>query len=184
MIASADIAFLLSAPQAAAGHVMPGTPGNCLGLYASTSLLSTADGGDDNIFTDLTGAQNAALAVDYACLFIWNNNQSGNTMINPVAWLPTQLLGSGNTATFAVGADTNNPSALAATAVQALSIASPVIAPSGIVTWAAPSSSPASGVPLPNIPPGYVMPVWIRRTASGSAGLNQVGIEVTFDSLA
>lgn len=184
MIASTDIKFLLSAPQAGAGYVMPGVPGNSLGLYASATQLSTASNGDDNLFTDLTGAQNAALQVDYACLFIWNNNQSGNTMLSPVAWLPTGLLGVSNTATFAVAADTNNPSLLASSTPQALAIASPVIPPSGVTAWNASSPTAAGGAILPNIPPGYVMPVWVRRTASGVAGLNEFVVEVTFDSLA
>ena len=35
---------------------MPGSPGNSLGKYASTSQLSTASNGLDNLFLDLTGA--------------------------------------------------------------------------------------------------------------------------------
>lgn len=184
MIASTDIKFLLSMPQAAAGYALPGSPGNSLGLYASNSQLSTTNSGDDNLFLDLPGAQNAADQVDYACLFVWNNNQSSNTMIDPVVWLPTQLLAGTNTATFAVGVDTSAPSVLAATSPQALVISSPIVAPSGITTWASPSSSSSGGLALPNIPPGYVMPVWVQRTAGGSAAQNQFGVEVTFDSLA
>ena len=67
-----DVKFLLSDPAAAAGYTMPGVPGNSLGKYASTSQLSATPA--DNLFTDLPGAQNAALQVDYECLFIWNSN--------------------------------------------------------------------------------------------------------------
>ena len=44
-IAASDIKFLLSAPVATAGYTMPGVPGNSLGLYASTSQLSTTNNG-------------------------------------------------------------------------------------------------------------------------------------------
>lgn len=184
MIVTTDIKWLLSAPQAAAGYTMPGSPGNSLGLYCSSSLLSQTNNGLDNIFTDLTGAQNAADQVDYACVFVWNNNQTGNTMIAPYVWLPTQLLSGSNTATFAVGADPTLPSSLTASSPQAVAIASSIIQPSNVASWAAPSSVPSGGVGLPNIPPGSVAAVWIQRTAGGAAGQNQFGIEVTFDSLA
>lgn len=184
MIVSTDIQWLLSAPQAAAGYAMPGNAGNSLGLYVSTSQLSQTNNGLDNIFNDLSGAQNAGLQVDYACVFVFNNNKTGNTMIAPVVWLPIQLLGGTNTATFAVGADPTLPSLLTATSPQATAISSSIIQPSNVSIWASPSSVPSGGVGLPNIPPGQVAAVWIQRTAGGLAGQNQYGIEVTFDSLA
>ena len=87
MIVAADIKFLLSAPAATAGYVLPGSPGNSLGRFASTIQLSSASGGLDNLFIDLTGAQNAADQVDYACVFIWNSHAT-LTMLSPAVWLP------------------------------------------------------------------------------------------------
>ena len=181
MITTGQIEFLLSAPMAASGYSMPGVPGNSLGNYVSTTQLSATY--LDNLFPDLSGAQNAALQVDYQCVFIYNGN-SADAMISPVAWLPLSLLGSGNTATFAVAADTTSPSAQASGSRQALSIGNPTQAPSGVTTWYAPSSTSAGGVALPNIPPLNVMAVWLRRTATGAGGLNQFVLDVTFDSLA
>ena len=180
-IVTTDIQFLLSAPQAGAGYVKPGVPGNSLGLYVSTTQLSQTL--LNNMFSDITGAENAAGQVDYTCLFIYNNNAS-NSMLNAVAWLPSGLLGAQNTATFAIGADPTVPSALASTSVQADVISNPTVAPTGITTWAAPSATSAGGVALPTIPAKYVQAVWIRRTANGSAGLNQLSVDVTFDTLA
>lgn len=181
MIVTSDIQFLLSAPQASSGYTKPGVAGNSLGLYVSTTQLSLTT--LDNLFLDLTGAQNAAQQVDYACLFIFNNNAS-NAMLSPVAWLPSGLLGNQNSAVFAVGADPTLPSALGSGAVQADVIANPTIAPTGVNTWAAPSVTSSGGVALPNIPAKDVAAVWIRRTATGTAGLQQLGIDVTFDSTA
>jgi hypothetical protein len=182
-IVASDIKFLLSAPVASAGYTMPGSPGNSLGIYASTTQLSTASGGLDNLFTDLTGAENAADQVDYACVFVWNSNGT-HDMLTPYAWLPSGLLGSTNTATFAVGADPILPSALGSAGAQAVGIANSTLAPSGVTTWAGPSTISSNGIALPNIPAGDVAAVWIRRTANGAAGLNTFVLDITCDTLA
>lgn len=182
MITASQIEFLLSAPQATAGYTTAGVEGNSLGLYCSTTQLSTASGGLDNLFTDWTGAQNAANQVDYACVFIFNSNTT-NTMLSPVAWLPNSLLGAGNQAVFAIGADATPPSLLGSSTPQATAITSPLLVPSG-VTWYGPSSTSSGGAPLSNIPPNYVQAVWIRRTANGVAATNTFNIDCTFDSLA
>jgi hypothetical protein len=180
-IAASDIQFLLSSPQAGSGYSRAGIPGNSLGLFASTTQLSTTP--MDSLFNDITGAQNAAGQVDYAALFIFNNN-ADHTMLNPLAWLPSSLLGSGNTATFAIGADPTPPSALGSTLPQAVAITNPTTAPAGVTTWASPSASSAGGVSLPNIPAKSVAAVWIRRTANGTASLNTFVADITFDTLA
>jgi hypothetical protein len=105
-------------------------------------------------------------------------------MLNPVAWIPTGLLGNQNSATFAIGADATAPSVLGSSPAQAAVISNPTLAPSGVNTWAAASSTSAGGVALPNIPAKYVQAVWIKRTANGVPGLNQLTVDVTFDTLA
>lgn len=182
-IVASDIQFLLSAPGASSGNSAAGSPGSSLGKYASTTQLSTANGGLDNLFTDLTGAQNAASQVDYQCLFIYNATASGNDMLNTVVWIPSSS--DPQTATqHAVAADTTAASALAATVPQALVIASSTTAPSGISTWKSPSSTNSGGVSLGTIPHGSVKAIWLRRTATNSAPLNSDGftIEVDFDT--
>jgi hypothetical protein len=181
VIVTSDIQFLLSAPQASSGYTKAGVPGNSLGLYVSTTQLSQTI--LNNMFSDLTGAQNAADQVDYTCLFVFNNN-ADHTMLNPVAWIPTGLLGNQNSATFAIGADATAPSVLGSSPAQAAVISNPTLAPSGVNTWAAASSTSAGGVALPNIPAKYVQAVWIKRTANGVPGLNQLTVDVTFDTLA
>lgn len=181
MILTTDIQFLLSAPQAASGYTKAGVPGNSLGLYVSTTQLSQTM--LNNMFSDLTGAENAASQVDYTCLFFYNNN-ADHSMLNAVAWIPSGLLGGQNSATFALGADPTTPTVLGSSAAQAGVISNPTIAPSGVTTWAAPSLTSSGGVTLPTIPAKYVAAVWIKRTANGGAGLNQLTVDVTFDTLA
>lgn len=182
-IAPTDIQFLLSAPSATSGNSAAGTPGNSLGKYASTTQLSTANSGLDNLFVDLTGAQNAASQVDYQCLFVYNATASGNSMLNTVIWI--QSSSDPQTATHhAVAADTTASSVLASSTAQALVIANSTTAPAGISTWASPSSSNSGGVSLGTIAPGSVKAVWFRRTATNSAPLNSDGFtfEVDFDT--
>lgn len=180
MILTTDIEFLLSAPMASAGYTMPGVPGNSLGKFASTTQLSGT--ALDNLFPDLSGAQNAADQVDYACLFVYNGNGT-DTMLSPVFWLPSGALGSGNTALFAVAADPTTPSALGSGSQQAVAIQNPSQAPAGVGTWYGPSASASGGAPLAYIPAGCVAAVWLRRTATGTASVNQFDVDVTFDTL-
>ena len=100
-----------------------------------------------------------------------------------MAWIPNGLLGAQNSATFALGADITTPTVLGSSAAQAAVIANPTIAPSGVTTWAAPSVTSAGGISLPAIPAKYVQAVWIQRTASGTAGLNALTVDITFDTM-
>lgn len=179
-IVASDIVFLLSAPGATSGYSASGTPGQSWGGYCSDTVLSTT--ALDNLFTDLTGAENAADQVDYACLFVLNNTASGNSMLNTIAWIPTASNVTGATQ-HAIAVDTNAASAKGSSTAQALSIASATTAPTGL-TWASPSSTNAGGVSLGTIPPGSVRAIWFRRTATNSAPLNSDGftVEVDFDS--
>lgn len=182
-IVSTDIQFLLSAPGASAGFAVAGVVGNASGSgkYCSTTQLSAT--AMDNLFTDLTGAQNAASQVDYVCLFVLNNTASGNHMLNTVAWIPTGTDKNAATA-HSLGVDPTaaSPQAQSGTA-QAVSTASATTAPAG-VTFAAPSATNSGGVNLGDIPPGYVRAVWFKRAASNSAPLNNDGftLELDFDT--
>lgn len=179
-IVSSDIQFLLSAPGASAGNATAGVVENSLGLYMSTTQLSGT--ALDNLFTDLTGAENAASQVDYQCVFVLNNTASGNSMLNTVAWIPTSGNVTGATL-HAIGVDTVAASAKASSSAQGLLIANATTAPAG-VTFVAPSATNAGGVAMGTIAPGYCRAVWIRRTATNSAPLNADGftLEIDFDT--
>lgn len=187
-IVASDILFKLSAPGATAGNTVTGTSGDSWGKYISTTQLSNTP--LDNLFPDITGAQNAASQVDYACVFIHNNTASGNSMLNTVAWLPTSLFVTGG-ALIALAADTFGASAIGAAGQQAVLIAASTTAPAGVTGWVSPAASApvapsyTNGIQLGTIAPGNCIAVWIRRSATNSAPVNNdgFGIQVNFDTM-
>jgi hypothetical protein len=183
IIQASDIVYLLSAPTAVEGFSVQGVPGNSWGHFCSTTPWSTTP--LDNLFDDITGPENAAGQVDYACVFIWNNTMSGNSVLDAVAWLPTGSLAPGGGCDIAIAADTTAASvAVGTSSPQALSISGPTVQPSGLTDWASPSSTNAGGVSVGTIPPGYVKAVWIQRTAVDSSPVNNqtFGLQVDFSS--
>lgn len=182
-IVSTDILYLLAAPSATAGYSIAGTPGNSWGKYCSTTAWSSTP--LNNLFTDITGAENAADQVDYACVFILNNTASGDSMLNPIAWLPTASDVAGG-ATVQLGVDPAAASLKTSSTAQAAVISSATTAPAGVTTWVGTSATNAGGLSLGTIAPGFVKAVWIKRTATNSAPLNNdgFGLQVDFDTLA
>ena len=187
-IVPGDVLYYLSAPGASAGFATAGTVGDSWGNFMSTTPVSAT--ALNNLFPDITGAENAASQVDYACVFILNNTASGNSMLNVVAWLPTASDVAGG-ASVALAADPTAASLKTASVAQALTIANSTTAPAGISSWvtdvaSAPTSpSYTGGVQLGTIAPGYCKAVWIRRTAANTAPLNNdgFGLEVDFDTM-
>ena len=183
LIQPSDIVYLLSAPTAVEGFNIQGVPGNSWGGFCSTTPWSTTP--LDNLFEDITGPENAAGQIDYACVFIWNNTMSGNSMLDTVAWLPTGSLAPGGGATLGIAVDpTAATVAVGTSSPQALSISGPTVQPSGLTVWAAPSSTNAGGVSVGTIPAGYVRAVWVQRTATNSSPVNNqtFGLQVDFSS--
>jgi hypothetical protein len=181
-IVPSDIVFLLSVPAATAGYQTIGVAGNSLGKFCSTTPISSTP--YDNLFSDITGPENAADQVDYACVFVLNNTASGNTMNNTFVWLPTVNVVPGGSnqmlATDNIGITTKTSSS-----AQAATIASSVTAPAGISGWVPPSTTSAAGIFVGYVAPGQVFACWIQRTATNSLPLNNDGfnLEVDFDTL-
>lgn len=187
-IVPGDILFYLSAPAASAGFATAGVVGDSWGGYISTTALSATP--LNNLFPDITGSQNAASQVDYACLFVLNNTGSSNTALNTVAWLPTSSDVAGG-ATLAIAADPTAASVKTSSSQQAVKITAATNAPAGVSGWTTDASStPTSpsytnGVVLGSIAPGQCKALWIRRTASNSSPVNNDGggIEIDFDTM-
>ena len=188
-ISQSDVLFKLSAPNATAGNVVAGYPGTSWGGYLSTTVLPSTS--LDNLFNDITGAENAAGQVDYACLFVQNNTATGNTMMNSVAWLPSaQFTGTGTS--IAIAADPAGLTSVNSGFLQAARIQSSVIPPSGVSGWTAPANliptapNYTGGVVLGNVSPGQCIAIWIRRTALNSSlpSLNTLNLQVIFNTKA
>lgn len=168
-ITPSEILFKYSV-AAAAGNTTVGTANGSLGDQISTTAW--AGGVANDLFDDISGAENAASTVDYRCIFVHNSNAS-NTLENAVVYLSAETAGG---ATIAVGADTTAASAIGSGSAQALTIANETTAPAG-VSFSSPTTS-AAGVSLGNIPPGQCKAFWVRRTAANTAALSSDGVTI------
>lgn len=178
-IATTDMLLKLSTTAGAAGNANAGTPGNSLGKYISTTVLSGTP--LNNLFPDITGAENAASQLDYQCVFVHNAHAS-LTATNVVAYGTGDVSGG---AVPALGVDTTAASALAATGAQALQIANRTTAPAG-VSFTETDFTDTTGISLGSIAPGQVKAFWVRRSAANTSAVNNDGftIAVAFDTAA
>lgn len=169
-ITSGEILFKYSVTTGSAGNTTASGQATSLGKYVSTNAW--AGGSANDLFDDISGAENAASTVDYRCIFVHNSN-SANALQNAVVYLSAEVAGG---ASIAVGADTTATSALGSATAQALTIANETTAPAG-VSFSSPTTSGA-GVSLGSIPFGNVKAFWIRRTAANSAALSNDGVTI------
>lgn len=176
-IAASDVLLKLSTVAGAAGNSGAGTVGSSLGKYISTTQLSGTP--LNNLFPDVTGAQNAASQVDYQCVFV-HNNHATLTAQNVIVYGTAETAGG---TVSALGADTTAASALGSSSSQALQIANATTAPAG-VSFTETDFTDASGISLGNIGPGQVKAFWVRRTAANTAAVNNDGftLNVAFDT--
>jgi hypothetical protein len=166
-ITSAELLWKYSV-AAAAGDTTAGTAAGSLGDQISTTQIPDAT--LNAIFDDISGAENAASAVDYRCPFIHNTN-GANALENAVAYISSEVAGG---ASISIGADPTPASAVGSGAAQALSIADETTAPAG-VTFSAPTTAGA-GISLGNIPAGQCKPFWVRRSAANTSALTGDGV--------
>jgi hypothetical protein len=84
-ITNSDTHFRLSTTVGSSGNsTAQGDPNASLGKYVSTTDL--VDNTVGNLFSDVSGDDNAAGTVDYRCLFVFNNHAS-LTWQTPKVWL-------------------------------------------------------------------------------------------------
>jgi hypothetical protein len=165
-IVAGDILFKLSVTTGAAGNSTAGTPAGSLGKYISTTQLSGT--ALNNLFDDVSGAENTAGTTDYRCFFIHNSNAS-NILQNAVVWLSGGDPAGGATITIAV--DTTAASAIGSATAQADTVANELTAPTLVSAYSAPTTS-GTGIALGNIGIGQCKAVWVKRVTSGAAAVN------------
>ena len=167
-ITGSEILLKYSVTTGSAGNSTAGTAAGSLGKYISTTQWT--GGSVNDLFDDISGAENAASTVDYRCIFVHNSN-TANALQNAVVFLQSEVSGGAN---IAVGVDTTASSALGSASAQALTVANETTAPAG-VTFSSPTTAGA-GVSLGSIPSGQVRAFWVRRTATNSAALSADGV--------
>lgn len=168
-IASTDILYKFSV-GAAAGDTTAGTAAGSLGDQVSTTQIT--DNTLNNLFDDVSGDENAASDVEYRGIFVHNNHGS-LTWQAPVVWISAEVAGGANAA---ISVDTTATSAKGSGSTQMKTIVDENTAPA-TQTFSSPTTK-ATGLALSDIPAGNVKGIWIRRTATNSAAVNNDGVTI------
>ena len=178
-IANTDLHLNLSVKTGTAGNQTAGTPSGSLGKYISTTQLSGT--ALNNLFDDVSGAENAASDVEYRCIFV-KNNHATLTAQGVVIWLQNQVAG-GTTVDIAL--DNIAVSDQGSATAQAAEIADEGTAPTGVGAYSA-AATLGAALSIGNLTPGQVKAVWVRRTAANTAAVDNDGVtfQVECDSAA
>lgn len=148
-------------------------PNDSLGGFMSSTQW--AGGVLHDLFDVVIGDENAASDVEYRCVFV-HNSHATLTLIAPKVWISAETAGGANGAIALDG--TGVLSATSATA-QAERVANENTAPAG-ESFSAPTTK-ASGIAVPDIGPGQCIGIWLRRSATNSAAINNDGFTVRIE---
>ncbi len=169
-IISTDIKLKHSVVTGAAGNSTTGTGAGSLGKYISTTEHT---GAANDIFDDVTGAENAASDVEYRCFFM-HNAHATLTLTNAVVWIASETAGG---TVLAISVDTTAASAIGSATAQAKEVANESTAPA-TQTFTSPTTR-ATGLALGDIAPGTCKAIWIRRTAANTGAVANDGGTLT-----
>src|SRR4051812_39874965 len=176
-ITSGEILLKYTTLSGAAGNSVTSTPAGSLGKYISTTAWPGS--GANDLFDDITGAENAASTSDYRCVGVHNSNASNN-LVNAVVYLSAETAGG---ASLSLSADTTAASALGSASAQMLTATNETTGPQTSLTYSSPTTA-AGGVSLGTINIAQVKGFWVKRTAANSAALSNDGgtVAVTGDT--
>lgn len=174
-IVGSDIKIKLSTKSGAAGNSLAQADVNAsLGKYVSTTELVTATG--NNLFDNVTGAENAASAVEYRCLFV-HNSHGTLSLENAAVYISSQVA---DGTSLAIAIDDIAASAIGSSSAQAFEAATETTNPeAGVGAFSAPSS-PGAALSLGTIPAGFCKALWIRRTAANTGAVDDDGGTLVF----
>lgn len=169
-----DIKLKRSVKTGSAGNsTAQADPNASLGKYISTT--EWAGGTINDLFDNVSGAENAASTVDYRCIF-FHNSHASLAWQSPKVWVSAQV--SGGTS-VAIGVDTNAQSLIGASAAQAVEVANETTAPSG-VSFSTPTTEGTALSLGSTLDAGKCVAIWFRRTAANSAALDADGVTLGF----
>lgn len=155
---------------AAAGNTTASAAATSLGDQISTTQWT--GGSLNDLFDDISGAENAASTVDYRCIFLHNNN-GANSYQNAVVYLSAEV---GGGASIAIAIDNIAASAIGSGSAQAAAVANETTSPgAGAGAFSSPTTA-GTGLSLGTIPVGQCRAFWVRRTAANSAALSADGV--------
>lgn len=170
-IAASDILVKFSVKTGTAGNTVAGTASGSLGKYISTTQVT--DNVLNNMFDNISGAENAASTVDYRCLFV-HNAHATLTGTAAVVYLSAEVAGG---ASISIGLEPIGSVALGSASAQAVEIATELSVPTG-VTFSAPTTY-GTGLSIGSLAPGFVYGIWVRRTAANTSAKDNDGVTIT-----
>ncbi len=169
-IVSGDIKIKLSTKAGSAGNSLTqADPNSSLGKYISTTEL--VSGSQNNLFDNVTGAENAASTVDYRCIFV-HNSHATLTLESAAIYISSQV--SGGTV-LAIAIDNVAASAIGSSSAQAFEATNELTSPGGSAGSFSSPSSTGAALSLGNIPAGFCKAVWVRRTAANTGAVDADG---------
>lgn len=177
-VAAADVKLKHSIKTGSAGNSLAqADPNASLGKYISTSEVSSSP--TNNMFDNISGAENAAGVPEYRCYFVHNDDPSARTITNVGVYISSEVAGGAN---VAIAIDNIAASAMGATAAQAAEVANETTAPTGVGTFSTPTTVGAA-LSLGTLSSDNVRALWVRRTPQGTAEDNDgFTLSVVFDS--
>lgn len=169
-IVANDIKIKLSIKSGSAGNSLAQADVNgSLGKYISTTELVTAT--LNNLFDNVTGAENAASAAEYRCVFV-HNSHATLSLENAAVYISSQVAGG---TVLAIGIDDIAASAIGGSSAQAFEAATATTDPdAGVGAFSSPSSS-GTALSLGTIPAGFCKAFWVRRTAANTGAVDDDG---------
>lgn len=166
-ITATDLLFKLSIKTGAAGNSATSTPAGSLGKYISTTQLSGT--ALNNLFDDVSAAENSASTTDYRCAFV-HNAHATLTHQSAVLFFTGGDPAGGTTVTAAI--DNVAASAIGSASAQAAEVATETTAPSGVGSYSLPTTAGA-GLALGDIGPGQCKAFWIKRAAGNTTAADE-----------
>lgn len=170
-ITASEIKVKRSVVAAAGNTTAQADPNASLGDQVSTTEWT--GGSANDLFDDISGAENAASTVDYRGLFVHNTN-TANVLQSAKVWIAAETAGG---ASIALASDGTAASAVGAATQQMAQIASETTAPTGTSAFSSPTTQ-ATGVALGNVGINEVKGFWVRRTAANTSALSNDGVTI------
>lgn len=178
-ITDSDILIKYSVKTGSAGNSVAGTAAGSLGKYISTTTITSAQ--LNNLFDDISGAENAASTVDYRIIF-FRNAHASLTAQGVKVYLSAEVAGG---ASIAIAIDNVAASVIGSASAQAEELATETTTPAANGGFSSPTTTGAA-LSLGDIAAGECRAVQIRRTAANTAAVDNDGVTLTwfFDTAA
>ena len=170
-IVATDLKFKLSINTTPGNANAQADPNDSIGGFMALTEIVTAT--DNNLFADVSGADNAASAVHYRGIFVHNDHGSLNLLTAKV-WISAEVAGG---ADVAIALDGAGETAENLATVQMERVADEDTAPTG-PTFSAPTTQ-GTGLSLADLGANSCYGIWVRRTAANTAALSADGFTLS-----